>query len=245
MRTARPDAGVAGARRRRAGRSSCTAAAPTREEGLRVLGVLHRLGHDRAGDHLPQRPRRARRRDGRYHLGATEWEDVEAAVDHAVAAGAEDVVLVASSMGAALVLPVPAPVAAGGASLRRGAGRAAAGLERDPAGRRPAAGRVAAGRPRRPDDRAAASRIGIRLGRSRPRGPVPADFSTPFLIIHGTDDATVPFATSRTFALRRPDLVELVAVPGRGTRPRLEPRPRRLRARRRAASSAGASPRSA
>ena len=36
------------------------------------------------------------------------------------------------------------------------------------------------------------------------------------LVIHGTDDLTVPFQTSRRFALARPDLVQLVAVPGAG-----------------------------
>jgi pimeloyl-ACP methyl ester carboxylesterase len=36
------------------------------------------------------------------------------------------------------------------------------------------------------------------------------------LVIHGTDDRTVPFETSRRLALTRPDLVQLVAVPGAG-----------------------------
>ncbi len=185
----------------------------TREEGLRVLGVLHDLDmtallityrNDRGAPRAP---------DGRYRLGATEWEDVEAAVDHAVAAGAEDVVLVASSMGAALccrflrrsrlaalvsAAVLDAPLLDWSATLRVAARRRGVSPPVALAGRA-IAGRVA----------------GIRWG-DLDHVAQSADFSTPFLIIHGTDDATVPFATSRAFALRRPDLVELVAVPGAG-----------------------------
>jgi len=43
-----------------------------------------------------------------------------------------------------------------------------------------------------------------------------ADYTTPILIFHGTEDDSVPIEPSREFAELRPDLVELVEVPGAG-----------------------------
>jgi len=185
----------------------------TREEGLRVLGVLHRLGltvvlatyRNDAG--APSSP------DGYYHLGATEWEDIEAVVAHAAAEGAEDVVLVASSMGAVLacrfLLRSPlagrvsaavldAPLLDWSATLRNAASRR--GVPRP----------VAAAA-----KQLAARRIGVGW-RELDHVSQAAAFATPMLIVHGTDDRTVPFDTSRRLALARPDLVQLVAVPGAG-----------------------------
>lgn len=76
----------------------------TREECLRAVPVMHRLGLDvlvptyRNDVEAPAGPR------GRYHLGDTEWQDLEAAVLWALDRGAEDVVLVGWSMGGAIVL---------------------------------------------------------------------------------------------------------------------------------------------
>ncbi|MFN8077371.1 MAG: alpha/beta fold hydrolase [Kineosporiaceae bacterium] len=76
----------------------------TREECLRALPLLHTLGltslvvsyRNDAG--APRSPR------GRYRLGDAEWVDVEAAIVHALEAGARDVVLLGWSMGAAIAL---------------------------------------------------------------------------------------------------------------------------------------------
>jgi uncharacterized protein len=76
----------------------------TREECLRAIPVLRRLGLDvlvptyRNDDGAPPGP------GGRYHLGDTEWQDVEAALRWTLDRGAEDVVLVGWSMGGAIVL---------------------------------------------------------------------------------------------------------------------------------------------
>jgi pimeloyl-ACP methyl ester carboxylesterase len=76
----------------------------TREECLRGVPVLHRLGvttlvpsyrndRDAPGDTV-----------GRYHFGGTEWRDIEAAVIWALDNGARRVVLMGWSMGGAIAL---------------------------------------------------------------------------------------------------------------------------------------------
>jgi alpha-beta hydrolase superfamily lysophospholipase len=76
----------------------------TREECLRAVPVMRGLGLDvlvpayRNDIDAPAGP------GGRYHLGGTEWEDVEAAVRWGLDRGAEDVVLLGWSMGGAIAL---------------------------------------------------------------------------------------------------------------------------------------------
>ncbi|MDR8019125.1 alpha/beta hydrolase family protein [Nesterenkonia aerolata] len=75
-----------------------------RTEGIRALNVADQLGIDallisyRNDGEAPDAP------DGRYGLGVTEWEDVEAAVQYALDHGAEDVLLFGWSMGGAIAL---------------------------------------------------------------------------------------------------------------------------------------------
>lgn len=75
-----------------------------REECLRALPPLTRLGYTclvisyRNDAGAPPAP------DGRYNLGLSEWRDVEAAMQYAVAQGAEGLVLGGWSMGGAIVL---------------------------------------------------------------------------------------------------------------------------------------------
>lgn len=75
-----------------------------RAEGIKALFSAQRLGIDsllisyRNDGEAPAAP------DGRYGLGGTEWEDVEAAIRYALDHGAEDIVLFGWSMGGAISL---------------------------------------------------------------------------------------------------------------------------------------------
>jgi uncharacterized protein len=75
----------------------------SRREALRILPALHERGFPvlvtsyRNDEGAPPSP------DGHYHLGDTEWEDVEAAVRYALGHGARRVVLFGWSMGGALI----------------------------------------------------------------------------------------------------------------------------------------------
>lgn len=73
-----------------------------RGEGLRILPTIVEQGFPslvmtyRNDAEAPESP------DGLYHLGQTEWRDLEAAADYALAHGAEDLILVGYSMGGAI-----------------------------------------------------------------------------------------------------------------------------------------------
>lgn len=75
----------------------------TREEGLRVLPALVRMGFPvlmmcyRNDACAPLSP------DGFYHFGDTEWQDVEAGVRYALEQGAQDVALYGWSMGGCMI----------------------------------------------------------------------------------------------------------------------------------------------
>lgn len=188
----------------------------TREECLRALPVLHRLGltslvvsyrNDRDAPPSPS---------GRYHLGHVEWTDVEAAVVYAIEHGARDIVLVGWSMGAAITLQLLAR--SWTADRVRGIVLDAPVLDwRDVLAHQARVNRVPAG-------------IG-RLGQTvlehrharRVAGleePVTLDhfdwvtraeeLDVPVLLIHSEDDEFVPAGPSQRLAAARPDLVTYV-----------------------------------
>ncbi len=178
---------------------------------LRLLPELHRAGltslvisyrNDVAAPPSP---------DQLFHLGDTEWFDLEAAVSEARRRGADRLVLAGDSMGAAIVLQFmqrsrlaedvdglifDAPVLDWNATLTL-----AARVRHLPWALAMVAKEIA----RR--------RIGIDWERfdqvQRATG-----LRHPMLIVHGQSDTTVPLATSVALARRRPDLVTLVQVPG-------------------------------
>jgi pimeloyl-ACP methyl ester carboxylesterase len=189
--------------------------AADRHEGFRLAPTFARRGHPvlmisyRNDRDAPRSP------DNRSHLGHTEWRDVEAAIDHAVAHGAASVVLVGYSMGGACVvqclrrsdrahriraLVLEAPVLDWGPVVRRAA------LDRGlPRALLPALLPMAMGLAR--------ARAGIDFTALRSD---PAALDVPTLLVHGDVDPVVPVELSDALASARPDVVTYLRVPGAG-----------------------------
>ncbi|MBT0769174.1 alpha/beta fold hydrolase [Kineosporia sp. J2-2] len=235
--SARGTTAVAGVRPGRRARASEQAALPptgstwailvhgrgaTREECLRALPVLHRLGvtslvagyRTTAGLPLGTLP------PARYHLGDTEWRDVEAAIVYAAEHGAEEVVLFGWSMGGAIVMQtvsrswtadrvkgivLDAPVMDWRDTLAHQAR-----MNRVP----PAVGRLGQSvLSHRSAWRLAGTEAPVDLDRldwvSRA-----AEVKHPILLIHSRDDEYVPSGPSEKFAEARPDLATYMSIDG-------------------------------
>lgn len=192
----------------------------SREECLRALPLLHRLGVPALVPSYRNDPDGPSTRGGRMHLGDTEWQDVEAAVLFALDAGAREVLLFGWSMGGAIVLQhvsrswtadrvralvLDAPVVDWRMVLDHHAR-----LNRFPR----AVGRLGLAML---GHRSARQLVGV-------DGPVDlrrmdwvtraAELRLPVLLVHSEDDEFVPIGPSRMLAELRPDLVTLVPFEG-------------------------------
>ena len=187
-----------------------------RGESLRLLPVVTGLGFPALVTTWRNGPGAPRSKDGLYHLGASEWEDLDAAVRHARRLGARRVVLVGYSMGGAIVaefmrrsdlagavsgVVLDAPALDWHAAVQLGAnqrGRGAMLLA-------PLAEQVVS------------LRTGFRWSASGPRA-WREQFRTPapILLFHGTADPTVPIEPSEAFARALGDRVTFVTTEGAG-----------------------------
>lgn len=184
-----------------------------RASALSFLPMLHSLGLTAVVPAYRNDPDAPPSPDGRHHLGASEWRDVDAAIGYALHSGARNVVLFGWSMGGAIVLQ----------AYSRSAHRE----------------RIAALVLDSPvvDWRSVLLHLGhrrhvpapvVRLALTIVERRIGVDFDdldwlrrsdeldVPVLVIHGDDDLTVPCAPSRSLAGLRPDLVELRIVAGAG-----------------------------
>ena len=183
----------------------------TRAEGLRTLGVLAPRGLPGLLMTYRNDPGAPASPDGCYHLGSTEWEDLEAAVRYALGHGARDVVLSGYSMGGQIAMQfmsrsrlatrvravvMESPVLDWNATLRhraRGLGVSAFGIWLG--------------------KRAATARAGIDWGRLD-RVAHHERLTAPVLLFHAVNDDRSPAWVSEAFARALPGQTTLVLVPG-------------------------------
>lgn len=187
-----------------------------RQETLRAIGVFREKGYTSLAVSYRNDGDAPASGDGRYGLGATEWNDVDAAIAFALERGAEHIVLFGWSMGGAIVLQtairsphadsvrgivLDSPVIdwvetlqyqAEGMKLPRPVTRGALVLL----------------------DSAWANGL---VGQDAPIGLGALDFtvrahelSTPILLMHSDDDGYVPAGGSHRLADLRPDIVTFV-----------------------------------
>ncbi|WP_426940149.1 alpha/beta hydrolase [Pseudarthrobacter sp. S6] len=186
---------------------------------LRGVPVANRLGYTSLVVSLRNDRDAPASKDARYHLGQSEWDDVEAAVSYAVGQGARQIVLFGWSLGASIALQLAAssefrdlisrlvlnaPVIDWSSTLMANARSSLL----------PGWG----------------ARLGLQmLGSSGTRWitglDAPLSFHTldflaradelsvPILVIHNEGDRSTPFAISREFVTRRPELATLLTFP--------------------------------
>lgn len=192
----------------------------TREECLRALPLLHQLGLTSLVISYRNDAGAPPSVGGRYRLGDAEWLDLEAAIVHALEAGAHDVVLVGWSMGAAIALQA---VARSWLAPRIRALVLDGPVVdwRDVLGHHARVNRV-------PAPIGALAQVLLEHPHARRMAgldqPVPldrldwvtraAELRLPTLILHSEDDAFVPAGPSRRLAQARPDLVTYVPFHG-------------------------------
>jgi alpha-beta hydrolase superfamily lysophospholipase len=187
-----------------------------RHETLRATPVFHAAGYTSLLISYRNDGEAPPSADGRFGLGDTEWQDVEAAIDYAVRAGATGIVLMGWSMGGAIALQAATRAVHDGRLL----GLVLESPVIDWAD--VVAYQALLLRLPSPVVRGALVVMGRRWGRAvtglhepidLPRLDFVAradDLSLPILILHSDDDGFVPSAPSRRLAERRPDIVTLV-----------------------------------
>ena len=182
-------------------------------EGLRIMRAISGLGmpilaiNYRNDEGLPPSE------DGFHRYGLTEWEDVHAAVRYALDNGANEVVLFGYSMGGGIVANFLYE-----SSL---AGRVSGVILDSPMldlGRTVDWGGQQLGYPQFILSYAKFS-ASLRFDVDFPATDYLArssELDTPILLFHGTEDAVVPFSTSKDLAEGRPDIVMPFFVEGAG-----------------------------
>lgn len=182
-------------------------------EPLRVAEVGRRLGLSVLVVSYRNDPGAPASEDGLYHLGRTEWQDLEAAVVYATSLGARDITLTGHSMGAAIALWFMhhSALASHVRSLVLDSPlldfRTAAAWTGRTTGVPPGLLEFALG--------VARLRFALNWSDYDLRPHIDA-LEVPVLIFHGDRDGQVPITLSEEVAARRADIVRLHRVPRAG-----------------------------
>ncbi len=177
----------------------------TLEESLRTLPLWYELGYPALAISYRNDAGVPRNDDGYMWYGLTEWQDLEGAVQYALAQGAEDVVLVGYSMGGGIVVNFLYESAL--ADKVRGV------ILNSPVLSMEAVFDMGAQRMGIPAflgnsvKTLAQWRFGVSWSRLNHLSRVQM-LQTPILLFHGVPDPTVPVTTSDALAAARPDLVQ-------------------------------------
>jgi uncharacterized protein len=184
-----------------------------RQECLRAVDVARRCGYTSLLVSYRNDGDAPHSADGRYGLGDTEWPDVDAALEYAIANGATEIVLMGWSMGGAISLQVATRSARAG--IIKGIILESPVINwvdtinyQTDAQHAP---RIVSAAARRLIGSAWAGRL---TGQHEPINLDRLDFvaradelTVPILLMHSADDGFVPPYASRALALARPDIV--------------------------------------
>jgi uncharacterized protein len=192
----------------------------SRNDLLRVVGIVHRMGFPALDVTYRNDYGVARDPSGYLRYGQTEWRDLQAAVRWALDHGAQRVILAGQSMGGAVVaaflqhsplaatvtrVVFDAPMLDLQAAVDYGASRRSL----------PVLGRGIPAPLVWTAEQIAALRFGINWAATDYLGNT-AWLKVPALVTHGDDDTTVPITTSIRLKAAKPALVTLAVFPGAG-----------------------------
>jgi alpha-beta hydrolase superfamily lysophospholipase len=190
----------------------------SRNDLLRVIGIVHRIGFPALDITYRNDYGVARDPSGYLGYGQTEWRDLQSAVRWALAHGAQRVVLAGQSMGGAVIaaflehsplagkvtrVVFDAPMLDLQAAVDYGASRRSL----------PVFGRGVPAPLVWTAEQIAAIRFGINWPATDYLGNT-AWLKVPALVTHGGDDTTVPISTSARLKAAKPALVTLAVFPG-------------------------------
>ena len=182
-----------------------------RREALRMMPVMVDAGLTALAITYRNDPGAPADPSGYYQYGRTEWADLEAAVEYALAEGANDIVLVGYSMGGGIVASflIRSPLA----------GRVAGAILDSPMLEFSATIDLGAERRGVPSFLAAAGKVvsSVRFGvdwAALDYLDRTDELSVPVLLFQGDGDTTVPRRTSEALVEERPDLVTYEAFDG-------------------------------